>query len=260
MCLSAPDRRPSRRAALALAVLLLVGGSSAAPATAQATSGSAPEGGLHVHLVKLRNQPAEEAMKLVMPLLSSQGSVEIQPGSNTLVIRDTLAALSRMLPLLADFDHSRRAVEIEVWILRATPSQVSPPGASAPEIQNLPGLVETLRRHLPYQNYEVVTKSDVRSREGEFAVVPVAEGFQVRFRLGTVIGNQRLRLGGFEVLRSRGGGEATNLLKSDLNLWVDRPAVISLVNPANEEKGEGTLLIVVRIELPGPAIPGRDGN
>lgn len=259
------DRRPSRRRAWAFVALLAM--VTVVPSSvARAQRGGEDEAveapsrddrALHVHLVRLQNQPAEEAMRLVMPLLSPQGSVEIQPGGNTLVVRDTLASLSTMLPLLADFDHSRRSVRVEVWILRASPAQVSPPGATSPEIRELPGIVDILQRHLPYSDYELVTKSEVRSREGEYAAVSIGQGFEVRFRPGTVIGNQRLRLGGFELLRESTGDAKAKLLKSDLNLWVDRPVVVALVNSTDTGAERSTLLIVVRIELPGSSPPDR---
>ena len=250
------------RAAGAWLLGLLLAASFAAPVIAQgwgvpdrADEGVVPAA-LRVRLVTLENQPAEEAVKLVLPLLSSQGSVEVQPGGNTVVIRDTLASLTRILPILADFDHPRRRVDVSVWLFRAHHSPFSPSGAVTPAIPELSAVVETLRRHLRYADYELLGEDHARAREGETATLDLERGFRVRFRVGTVLGTQRLRLGGFEVSRSPEAGEATSLLRSNLNLWLDRPAVVALTRPPGDGGGdEKALLVVIRTRLPATEAP-----
>ena len=210
---------------------------------------------LRVRLVSLENQPAEEAVKLVMPLLSSQGSVEVQPGGNTVVIRDTLAALARILPILAEFDHPRRVVDVSVWLFRAHHTPFSP-SVVTPALPELSAVVETLRRHLRYADYELVGEDHARPREGEVATLDLEQGFRVRFRVGTVLGSQRVRLAGFEVSREPRTGDTASLLRSNLNLWLDRPAVVALTRPPGEGgRDEKALLVVIRTRLPATETP-----
>ncbi|HXT21441.1 MAG TPA: secretin N-terminal domain-containing protein, partial [Thermoanaerobaculia bacterium] len=51
-----------------------------------------------LHVYTLRHQTAGDALGLIRPLLSPRGTVELRPGANTLVLRDTPLALSRILP------------------------------------------------------------------------------------------------------------------------------------------------------------------
>ncbi len=71
----------------------------------------------------------------------------------------------------------------------------------------------------------------------------VAGNYAVRFRLGTIVGGQRLRLNDFEVLLMPDNGEPVPLLRSQLNLWLGRSMVFAL------SPGEGSstaLMVVVR--------------
>ena len=53
--------------------------------------------------VSSEHQEAREAMPLLYPLLSEQGTVELQPGGNTLVVRDRGEVLRKLLPVLQDY-------------------------------------------------------------------------------------------------------------------------------------------------------------
>jgi len=77
----------------------------------------------------------------------------------------------------------------------------------------------------------------------------VAGDYAVRFRLGTVVAEQRLRLNDFEVLLMPDTGDAVPLLRSQLNLWLGRSMVFAL------SPGEGSstaLMVVVRCRAAGP--------
>jgi hypothetical protein len=252
----------ARRALLAASWLLsaLSGMLIVAPAGAQAwgvpgTARPGGEEGLRVHLVAFENQPAAEAIKLVLPLLSPQGSVEVQPGGNTLVIRDSPESLSRILPVLAEFDHPRRRIRVVVWLFRAHRSAFSPSGVVTPNVAELSAVVETLRRHLRYADYELLTRDDAETREGEVTSLDLSGGFRVRFQVGTVLGGQRLRLNGFEVALDRAGREASSLLRSNLNLWLDRPAVVALTRPPSPGGEETALRVAIQAQVVTAASP-----
>src|ERR1700710_2415251 len=82
---------------------------------------------LVLHAYMLKHQRASDAIPLVHPLLSERGTVELQPADNTLVIRDSAGALARILPVLRSFDHAPRPRRVEITIVRASRSAVSPP-------------------------------------------------------------------------------------------------------------------------------------
>ena len=212
---------------------------------AQKSESPPPE--LRTHVISFEHQPAEEAIELVLPMLSPRGSVEIRPGGNTLVVRDTIDSLSEMMPLLVSLDHPSQEVEVSVWLLRAEGSQVSPPVPPTSSLGSLPkAVLENLKNHLPFRHYEVLAQNRVEVPEGEEAVLDLQGDFEVRFRLGTVVAEKRLRLHGFEVRRG-GRGAGDPLLKSHLNVWLDRPAAVALssTGPGTGAAEPRRVLIVV---------------
>jgi hypothetical protein len=226
---------PSRLLALLLLALL--------PAVAVAQD-PRPADELSVHVLALKHQSASEAMALVLPMLSARGTVELRREANTLVLRDTRASLERILPLLYGFDHPRRDVDVELWLIHASTGVQAVSPAVPPDPSNVPpALLRSLAGHFRYGVYRLVAESRVRSREGQRVTFELAGQYTVRFRLGTVVGERRLRLNEFEVLQRNVHGEAETLARSNLNLWLDRNMVFAL---AAGESSPSSLMVVVR--------------
>jgi hypothetical protein len=193
-----------------------------------------------VHVFQLRHQPASEALALVLPLLSPLGVVEVRQAANTLVIRDQLSVLAKIGPLLRSFDHEARALQVAIWLVRAGRGPTVSPATPSTPPTLLPEVLHRLRSHLPYEHYELVAESSVAGKEGEQVTFDLSAEWQVRFRLGTVLAEQRIRLSQFEVARRRAAGEQT-IMRSNINPWLDRPLVVALTS----DEGSGNALLVV---------------
>jgi hypothetical protein len=203
--------------------------------------------GMVVHVHTLKHQPANDAMPLVLSLLSAEGTVELRPGTNTLVIRDSLASVSRIVPVLRSFDHPARRLEVSIWLVEGGPG----PAVVSPALPGKPPpaeLLDQLRRNLPYAAYELLAASEVRGREGDRVDFDLPSGHNVRFRLGTVLGEQRVRLHGFELSRRSGAQEGESLVRGNLNLWLQRTTVLSMANSRDDSRA---LMVVVRCGLIG---------
>jgi hypothetical protein len=140
------------------------------------------------------------------------------------------------------------------------------PALPPPPLKELPpDLLRSLRNSFHYQEYDLVGSSSVSALEGERVTFEVAKDFTIRFRVGTMIGQQRLRLNDFEVLLQPSTGDAVSLLKSQLNLWLERSMAMGLT--AGQNSGTA-LLVVVRCDPTktqpqpqhGKAKPGRRGQ
>src|SRR5436305_14166147 len=70
---------------------------------------------LTLHAYALKYRRAGDALSLVSPLLSLHGTVELQPGSNTLVVRDIPSVISRITPVLLSYDHPARPLTLELY-------------------------------------------------------------------------------------------------------------------------------------------------
>lgn len=211
---------------------------------------------LILHAYTLKHQPAREALPLVEPLLSKRGTVELQPGDNTLVIRDTLAALSAIVPVLRRFDHPARPVRVEVILVEANRAPVSGvPPSTLPE-----ALVRRLRSLLPFTFYHVLAQAQLDSREGEEVTYEMGEGYTVSFRLGTLLEDRRLKLHGFRITRQVPGNpvgpQRRQLIHTNLNLWLDQ--TMNLVLARSEESASALMVVLTCRKGPTVAVVTRE--
>lgn len=213
---------------------------AAAPLAAQNAQPGARTDTLYVHAYTLKHQKAAEALMLIHPLLSPRGTVELQPVGNTLVVRDTLAGLSRVVPVLRNFDRPARPLRMDVYLVHASrqrPTAVSPVMPEPPS-----DLVRRLNAILPYNFFTLVAQAQVSGLEGQPVTYEIGGGFEVSFRPGTVMPNRRIRLNDFRVLRRRRQSEAQPLLHTHLNLMLDQTVALAL---AKSEASPDALMVVL---------------
>lgn len=204
---------------------------------AQASRDNAP---LALHAFAFKYQKASEAVSLVYPLLSPRGTVELQPGGNTLVLRDTPTALARILPVLRGFDHEPQRLQIEILIVRASRSQTSPKVL----LSDLPEqLTRRLRQALPYEIYRMEAQARLSVREGEAVTFELGRDYEVGFRLGTLLGDGRIKLNDFQI--SRQSPRPAELIHIHLNLWLDQTRSLGL---AKSEASTEALMVVLTVK------------
>jgi len=231
-----------------LPVLLLL--LAALPALAQRPAAARDRPGPQVLAYTLEHQPAAEALVLVRGMLSPMGTVELQPGSNTLVMRDHGAVLARVATALGSFDHPPRTLRFDIHLLRASDR---PGPGSAPE-----AIVGRLRDHLRWKSYEQLAQVEISSREGETVTYALGSRYGVSFRPGALV-EETLRLNRFRIVRkppisprttnkSR-QPEPRELIRTDLNLWREKQFTLVL----SEGGGNAQALAVVIIFRPEEA-------
>jgi hypothetical protein len=185
-------------------------------------------------------QRASEAVTLVYPLLSPQGTVELQPASNTLVIRDVQAAIHRIVPVLRSFDHPAQPLWLDVVVVRASRAP-----AVSPQYQHsdLPErLTKQLRDLLAYDIFEVQAQARLWGAEGQRVVYEVGPEYKVSFTFGTLQPNNRIKLVGFRISRRAEGRPEREMLQSTITLPLDRP--FSLGFAKNEASREALMLVL----------------
>ena len=222
-----------------LVLLVLLAPAAGAPLAAQSGQQGARTDTLYVHAYTLKHQKAAEAFMLIHPLLSPRGTVELQPGGNTLVVRDTLAGLARVVPVLRNFDRAARPLRMEVYVVQASRNQ--PARASAPPAPPA-DLVRRLKAILPYQVFALVAQAQVSGLEGQPVTYEIGGGFEVSFRPGMVAPNRSLRLNDFRVLRRKQQWEFQTLLHTHLNLTLDQTVALTL---AKSEASPDALMVVL---------------
>jgi hypothetical protein len=208
------------------------------PAVAQSVSARERETDLVVHAITLQYRRASDALETVHPLLSRRGTVELQPGGNTLVIRDVPQAIARILPLVREFDQPAGSVKVKVQIVSAGGDPV--PGRRVPELP--PEMMERLRELLRYKSYVLMGKTEVEVQEGLDAVYELDTEYRVDFRLGRLLEDRRIGLEGFKISRRLEDGAVKPLIHTNLNLDLNKPMILGL---ARTESSDRALMVVV---------------
>ena len=205
--------------------------SGAQPRTAQS-------GELIVRVHTFKHKRAADAVPLISPLLTQRGAVEL-PGNNTIVIRDTLAAVSRIVPVLHSFDHPARPLRLDVLIVKASRAPVSPPirRSDLPE-----PITRRLREVLNYEVYEMQAEGQIWAMEGQEVVYGVGD-FEVSFRLGTMLDGGRVKLSNFRIYR-QSEGPTKKGLHTNLNLVLGKTMSLGL---AKSEASREALMVVLTL-------------
>ena len=191
-----------------------------------------------VHVVTLEHQSAAEAVTLVHPQLSPEGTVE-QRGEDGLVVRDRRSRIEAIRRLLAAFDHPARMLRLEIQVVEAsTGSGPTPAGRPLPE-----ELSRRLRELLRYERFTVLGDARLEVREREEVSYRVGGDYRIAFRLGAMLDGS-LRLHGFQVTRIVDNPGQRQLLHTDLALTADRPMVLGL---APSESSDRALMVVLEV-------------
>lgn len=185
-------------------------------------------------------QRASEAVIMVYPLLSPKGTVELQPGGNTLVIRDTQGAVQKIMPALRAYDHPARSLRLEVYLVRASRSLVSP------QVQrsDLPeGLTKRLRDMLNYDNFEIQAQAQLAGAEGQWVVYELGADYRMSFRFGNLTQDRRVKLSNLRVVR-REEGRPESVLLHDGNMTLPFDHTTSLGFTHDESSPEALMVVL----------------
>jgi len=186
-------------------------------------------------------QRASEAVVLVYPLLSPKGTVELQPGGNTLVIRDTVTAVQKIMPALRAYDHPSRSLRLEIYVVKASRATVSP------QVQrsDLPeDLTKRLRGLFAYDNFEKQAQAQLAGAEGQWVVYELGPDYKVSFRFGSLSEDRQVKLSSFRIARREEGKAEAVLLHANLMLPIDHTTSLGI---ASSESSPEALMVVLTL-------------
>ena len=204
---------------------------------------------LRVYAYTLQHQSARDALVQVRPILSPRGSVEEQPGSNTVVVRDVRVVITRVAAALVAFDRPLENLRLDIRVVRAGPHQEPSRAGLQADAEMPPEMLGRLKGFLRYEDYQVMAQAAVTSREGEQVTYSLGEHYDVSFRLGSVMAEQRLKLSDFRIVKKPQRGtnkgrrlEPRELIRATLNLWIDKP--FALVLARDDERQEALMVAI----------------
>jgi hypothetical protein len=198
------------------------------------------------HAFTLQHQRADDALEWMQGEMSPNGTIELQRATNTLVLRDASSVLEHLLALLRDFDHPRRQIEFEIYILEASRRGQGDPRSELPA-----QLIDELGELLAFTSYRLLGEGHFEAMEGENVRFEIGTEFRLGFRVGTVLLDRRLKLYGVEIERRRSDALEEGVFNGHLNVWVGKPLVLALPYRGSNASG---LVVAVTVR------PSREDN
>jgi hypothetical protein len=214
-------------------MLALSGAAFAEPATAD----SKPA--LAVHSFSFKFKQAEKAAAAIKPLLSNEGSMSIQPSSNSLVVTDRAENMKAVAKMIGDFDKEPQSFRLYVRIV------------SAARVEGTPKIADDLKdvarklAILPYNSYESVGEATVQGKEGDPGLIDMSTGYRANFKFGEYDpASDSIAVNDLQISRLTGAqkDQLTSLLKTTLNLTIGQPYILGA---AKSPQSQRALMIVL---------------
>ena len=197
-----------------------------------------------VQTFKFKFKSADKVAQMVRPLMSSEGSVSIQPGANTLVVTDRADNVSRIAAAIDDYDVPSRTFKLELKLVAAGRVDGKPPAVP----DDLREVSAKLSGVLRFNSFEKLGELAVSGREGDAVRRDVDGAYHADFTIGEydpVTGTVQVsefKLGRYQQTAA-GKKELTEVLKTTLNLKVGQTVVLGASKLP--ESNRALMLIVV---------------
>lgn len=213
---------------LCIALLIACGSAFAEPAHDN-------EKALTVRTFQFKYKDAEKATAVIKPMLSPDGSMSIQAGSNALVISDRPENLKEIVAALTKFDTAPQMFRLDVRIVAASRDGS---GSVPAELKDIAGKLALLR----FNTVESLGSADMTGREGDPGTVSLQSGYRADFRIGDYDpASDTLRVNDFKVSKMT-GDQLTQILKMSMNLKLNQTVILGATKVANSGRA---LMIVV---------------
>jgi hypothetical protein len=220
----------TRRLLFALMALALISGTAFADA---ADAGKV----LSVRTFQFKFKEADKAAALIKPLISGEGSMAIQPTTNSLVVTDHAENLKAIANALLLYDAAARTVRLSVRLVGA--SRAGAPSATEPgaELKDIAAELSLLR----FNSFDRLGEAEMQGKEGEPGLLDLASGYRAEFKFGEYDpASDTIRLNDFRLSKLQ-NDQLVPLYKASLNLKIGRTVIIGATKP----QGQRALMIVI---------------
>jgi hypothetical protein len=198
---------------------------------------------LAVHSFSFKFKQADKAAAAIKPLLSKEGSMSIQPSTNSLVVTDRAENMKAVAKLIGDFDKEAQSFRLYVRIVGASRVEGTP---KVPD-----DLKEVARKLaiLPYNFFESVGEATVQGKEGDPGLIDMATGYRASFKFGEYDpASDSIAVNDLQIAKLTGPqrDQLTTLLKTTLNLTIGQTYVLGASKAPQSQRALMILLVARR--------------
>jgi len=220
-------------------MLAFCGAAFAEPAAAAADAKPA----LAVRSFTFKFKQADKAAAAIKPLLSKEGSMSIQPSTNSLVVTDRAENLKSVAKLIGDFDKEPQSFRLYVRIVGASRVEGTP---------KIPDDLKDVARKLailPYNSFENVGESTVQGKEGDPGLIDMQTGYRANFKFGEYDpASDSIAVNDLQIAKLTGAqkDQLTSLLKTSLNLTIGQTYILGASKAPQSQRALMIVLVARR--------------
>ncbi len=198
---------------------------------------AAGEKSLTVRSFQFKHKEADKAAALIKALVSAEGSVSLQPGTNSLVVTDKAENLRAIADMLKQYDTPPQPLFLSVRLVSAT-------RVDAAQASGIPAELKDVAVNLSmfgFNSFEILGIANVEGREGEPGSIELESGYRADFKFGEFDPASRtVRLTDFRVSKKQ-KDQLTQLWKTTLNLKVGQTVIYGTAKDPQSQR----MMIVV---------------
>ncbi|HEX7193219.1 MAG TPA: secretin N-terminal domain-containing protein [Thermoanaerobaculia bacterium] len=189
---------------------------------------------LSVRTFQFKYKDADRAAAIIKPLMSAEGSMSIQPASNSLVVTDRAENVKAIANALASFDTAPHPVKLSLRLVGAGRSDT--PTKVTPEMREVAGKLAVLR----YNAIENLGDANVEGHEGQPTTIDLQNGYRVDFKFGEYDpSSDSIKLDDFRLSKVQ-NDQLNQVYKATLNLKVGQ----TLIFGATKTQGQRAIFLV----------------
>jgi type II secretory pathway component GspD/PulD (secretin) len=218
----------TKRIALLTVLLLSLGTAALADDAAPAPAGE--EKSLSVYTYQFKHKEAEKAASAIKALVSAEGTVAIQPATNSIVVTDRPENVRQISAALQRYDAPPQSVRLTVRL--ATASRQPAPATVPESLKDVAPKLEMMR----YNALESLGTANIESREGQPAFVELSGGYRADFRVGEFDpATDMIQLADFKLSKLQ-GDQLAQVYKTTLNVKVGQTLIIGATRDPQSQK------------------------
>jgi len=207
------------------------------------TANAEPRGkneALSVRTFTFKYKDADKAAAIIKPLMSSEGSMSIQPASNSLAVTDRADNLKAIGKALAEFDTAAQPFRLSIRIVSAARE------ANA----HIPDDLKDVAQKVAVMHFNAFTRegdANVQGKEGDPGSIDMQTGFRAEFKFGEYDpASDSIKISDLHVSKIGKDNQLTSLVTTSLNLRIGQTYILGAAKSPNSPRALMIVLVARR--------------
>ena len=186
---------------------------------------------LSVRTFTFKHKQAEHAAAIIKSLMSGDGTMSIQPKSNSLVVTDDPENLKKIAAALQEFDSAPQPFRVTVRLISAGRNPAAKTVRVPEELRDVESKLALLR----YNVIDPVGSAEVTGKEGEPGLIDLTQ-YRADFKFGEYDPtSDTIEISDFKLSRLD-GDQLAPMMKTTLNLKLGQTVIMAVTRDAKSQR------------------------